>query len=190
MILDQSFIPMILDKSGNKVSHNVIATLIGAAVIALVAQISIPLPFTPVPITGQTFGVALISLLWGQKRGLASVGLYLSLGFSGLPVFALGKSGLNIGPTSGYLMGMLAAAYLMGTLADKGWTKVFWRTWFAAFCGSCMTFICGIMVLSFYIPKDLLLVAGVLPFIPGDVIKTLLAVLIVRQVESRSESSS
>jgi biotin transport system substrate-specific component len=190
MILDQSIVPTILDKSGNKVSHNVIATLIGTAIIALVAQISIPLPFTPVPITGQTFGVALISLLWGQKRGLASVGLYLSLGFCGLPVFALGKSGLNIGPTSGYLIGMMVAAYLMGTLADRGWTKTFWRTWAAAFCGSLVTFLCGVLVLSLYIPKDSLLVAGVLPFIPGDVIKTLLAVVIVRQVASRTESST
>jgi biotin transport system substrate-specific component len=182
MVLEQSFVPGVINKSGNKTSHNVIATLAGTVIIAAVAQISIPLPFTPVPITGQTFGVALIALLWGQKRGFASVALYLSLGFSGLPIFAAGKSGASFGPTSGYLIGMLAAAFLMGTLADRGWTKTFWRTWLAAFCGSGVTFLCGVIVLSFFIPKESLFAAGVLPFIPGDLIKTLLACSIVRQV--------
>lgn len=184
MILEQSFVPGIILKSGNKMSHNVIAALSGSLIIALLAQISIPLSFTPVPITGQTFGVALVSLLWGKQRGIAAVAIYLGLGFSGFPVFAFGKSGWNLGPTSGYLVGMTVAAYLMGSLADKGWTKNFWRTWLAASCGSAVTFFFGALTLSLYIPKGSLLMAGVIPFIPGDLVKTLIACFIVRQVSN------
>lgn len=187
MILEQSFVPTIIIKSGNKMSHNIVATLAGSLTIALVAQISIPLSFTPVPITGQTFGVALISLLWGRWRGFAAVAIYLAIGFSGFPVFAFGRSGWSLGPTSGYLLGMLAAAYLMGTLADRGWTKKFWRTWLAAFFGSGVTFFGGVLVLSLYIPKDSLLMAGVLPFIPGDLAKTLLVCFIIRQIAKTSD---
>ncbi|MNL18170.1 Biotin transporter BioY [compost metagenome] len=187
MILEQSFVPGIILKNGNKISHNLAATLIGSSAIALLAQISIPLSFTPVPITGQTFGVALISLLWGKWRGVAAVTTYLILGFSGVPIFALGKSGWSFGPTSGYLVGMIAAAFLMGTLSDRGWTKKLWRTWLAAFLGSCVTFSFGVLVLSLYVPKESLLIAGVIPFVPGDLVKTLMACFIVRQVSQSSE---
>jgi biotin transport system substrate-specific component len=173
MTAEKSFVPSLVIKFGNKVSHNIIATLMGAVTIAAVAQIKIPLPFTPVPITGQTFGVALISLLWGKTRGFSAVVIYL--------LFAV--TSMSFGPTSGYLIGMLVASYLMGDLADRGWTKKFWSTWLAAFSGSCVILSCGVLVLSLYMPKDSLLMAGVLPFLPGDLIKTLLACFIVRQVE-------
>ncbi len=187
MILEQSFVPNVILKCGNRISHNVIATFAGSVIIALLAQITIPLSFTPVPITGQTFGVALISLLWGKWRGLAAVAVYLTMGFSGLPVFAFGGSGISLGPTSGYLLGMLVAAYIMGGLADRGWTKKIGSTWLAAFFGSCVTFSCGLLVLSLYVPNDTLLMAGVLPFIPGDIVKTLLVCFIVRNVAKTTE---
>ena len=188
MVSQQSFVPAIIVKYGNKIRYNVFATLGGSLVISLLAQISIPLSFTPVPITGQTFGVALISLLWGRLRGFSAVAIYLAIGFSGFPVFAFGKSGFSFGPTCGYLLGMLMVAYLMGTLADRGWTESFWKTWMAAFCGSCVTFLVGVLVLSLFIPKESLLTAGVLPFIPGDLIKTLLVCFIVRQVARKKEN--
>ncbi|WP_413293329.1 biotin transporter BioY [Bdellovibrio sp. HCB185ZH] len=90
---------------------------------------------------------------------------------------------MSFGPTSGYLMGMLIASYLMGDLADRGWTKKFWSTWLAAFFGSCVILSCGVLVLSFYMPHETLFLTGVLPFLPGDFLKTLLACFIVRQVE-------
>lgn len=172
---DQALIPRLLIKKGNLVSHNMIAVLFGIALLSLLAQVSIPLPFTPVPITGQTFGVALTALLWGRKRAVACVVGYLGLGAAGVPVFAAGSFGLAWGPTLGYLIGMLIASFAMGTLADRGWTKTFFRSWLAAFSGSLITFACGLLVLSFFVPREALLMAGLLPFIPGDIVKTLLA---------------
>ncbi|QDK46115.1 biotin transporter BioY [Bdellovibrio sp. ZAP7] len=172
MTAEKSFIPSLVLKLGNKISHNIAATLMGALIIAAVAQIKIPLPFTPVPITGQTFGVALISLLWGKTRGFSAVVIYL--------IFA--TTSISFGPTSGYLIGMLVASYLMGDLSDRGWTGKFWSTWLAAFFGSCVILSCGVLVLSLYMPHDTLLLTGVLPFLPGDFLKTLLACFIVRQV--------
>jgi len=175
MTQDQALMPQLITQNGNRVWQNILSVAVGVAFISLLAQIAIPLPFTPVPITGQTFGVALTALLWGRRRGVATVLTYMTLGGLGLPIFASGHSGLAMGPTLGYLVGMLIASYVMGSLADRGWTNKFYKTWFAAFCGSVITFSCGLAVLSFFIPHSLLLTSGLFPFMPGDVVKTLLA---------------
>ena len=90
--------------------------------MAGMAQVRIPLPFTPVPITGQTFAVLLVGAVLGSRRGAASLLLYLMQGLVGLPFFAGGTSGLAIllGPTGGYLVGFIVAAYLVGLLAARG----------------------------------------------------------------------
>lgn len=150
--------------------------------MSLLAQISISLPWTPVPITGQTLGAALISLSWGRKRSTGIIFSYLALGASGLPVFAHGSSGFSFGPTSGYLFGMLIASFVVGTLADHGYTKTFGKSLFAAFAGSLCTFFFGLLVLSFFVPKDQLLLTGLFPFIPGDVIKNIIAASVSRTV--------
>lgn len=175
MTQDQAFMPQLITQNGNRTWQNILSIAVGVALISLLAQIAIPLPFTPVPITGQTFGVVLTALLWGRRRGVATVLSYMSLGGLGLPIFALGKSGFSVGPTMGYLIGMLIASYVVGTLADRGWTNKFYKTWLAAFCGSVIIFSCGLAVLSYFVPSQLLLTSGLFPFMPGDVIKTLLA---------------
>ena len=162
--------------------QNIVVTFAGAAILALLSQIAISLPFTPVPITGQTLGVALLALTLGRNRGLSSVVLYLMLGAAGLPVFAQAQSGLVFGPTMGYLIGMLLATVLMGSLADKGWTSSFKKTLFAAFMGTVITFVVGVSVLAFFIPAKMLLVAGVLPFLPGSLIKDTLAASVAYKV--------
>jgi biotin transport system substrate-specific component len=134
-----------------------------------------------VPITGQTLGVALCALMFGRARGATAVASYLALGAIGVPLFALGQSGLSFGPTSGYLIGMLLAAFAMGSLADRGWSKSFPRAWLVAFIGSIITFTCGVFVLSFFIPREALFASGVLPFLPGDALKTVIAATIARQ---------
>lgn len=179
MTTTSAFIPELILKKGNTLVHNLTAIASGTFLLCLLAQISILLPFTPVPITGQTFGVALIALLWGKSRGVACVASYLALGSMGLPVFAAASSGLTFGPTFGYLAGMFIASFVMGSLSDLGWTKTFAKTWLAAFIGSVITFSCGVFVLSFFIPSNSLLAAGVLPFVPGDIIKTFIVCLIV-----------
>ncbi len=147
----------------------------GIVMISLLAQLKIVLPWTPVPITGQTFGVALLSLLWGSRLSVATFASYLALGFVGVPIFAGGASGFIVGPTFGYLVGMLIASWCVGKLSDFGWSHGFWTAIAACYIGSIIIYSFGILGLSFFIPIKGLLVAGVLPFLPGDFIKNILA---------------
>lgn len=171
----QAALPIYLEKFPPILVREAMALFTGVALLSLLAQVSIPLPWTPVPITGQTLGVALVALSWGRKRALAVMMSYIAVGAVGLPVFALGKSGLAVGPTMGYLVGMIFASYLVGYLADKGFTKTFGRALLAAYTGSIFIFGFGVLGLSFFIPNEQLLIAGVLPFLPGDLIKNLIA---------------
>lgn len=188
MTQEQALIPQLIINRGNRVLDNSLSIVFGVVLLSLLAQIAIPLPWTPVPITGQTFGVALTALLWGRKRGLAVVMSYLAVGALGLPVFAMGTAGLAVGPTFGYLIGMMVASYWMGFLSDSGWTKSLFRTWLAAVSGSAMTFGFGVLVLSIFVPAKALLVSGVLPFLPGDAIKTVLVTFIVFQIQRSVEN--
>jgi len=141
------------------------------------AYISIQLPWSPVPITGQTFGVLLIAMALGRLRGTGLVLAYLAEGAMGLPVFAGGKAGMAVllGPTGGYLLGFLAAAYIAGTLADCGWDKSLLKSASAMTIGTAIIFICGLIQLSMFVPIDGLLAAGLIPFLPGAAIKIALA---------------
>jgi biotin transport system substrate-specific component len=163
----------------NRNIHRVIVVLGGAAAISLLAQLVIPLQ--PVPITGQTFGVTLMALLLGRRLGFATVLTYLAIGAAGLPVFAGAQSGLTLGPTLGYLVGMAASAFVVGGLADRGYTSSFGRALVAGFCGSALVYTFGLIGLSFFVPREQLLAFGFLPFVPGDLIKTTLAASIAWQ---------
>jgi biotin transport system substrate-specific component len=157
----------------------------GAAALAMLAQISIHVPGTPVPITGQTFGTALLALTYGQRRGLAAFCTYYALGSMNVPVFALGGSGFALGPTSGYLVGMVLAIALVGALVDRGFTNTFLKTWAATVLGSVVIFSFGLLVLGHFIGYHHILQAGLLPFLPGDIIKDLLAASIAWQAHQR-----
>lgn len=175
MTSELALVPQFIIHRGNRVIENFASIFLGIAGITLLAQLSISLPWTPVPITGQTFGVALVGLMWGRLRGVTVVLSYLGLGALGLPVFAGGHAGVSMGPTIGYLIGMVLAAGWMGWLSDLGWTKNFVKSYLAALSGSVIVILCGVTVLSFFVPTKSLFIAGVLPFLPGDFIKTLLA---------------
>ena len=149
---------------GDRALTNVVVVGCAVVILSLMAQVSIPLPFTPVPITGQTFAVSFIGAI-------------------GLPVFASGKSGLG-GPTTGYLIGMLLGTWLMGTLSDRGWTQSFGRTLIAAYIGSLCVFSFGLLVLSLFVPREGLLVAGLYPFVFGDFLKNILAVTLVTKTHN------
>ena len=99
--------------------------LIGTALIALTARIYFLVPGNPVPFTGQTFGVLLVSGALGFRRGLAASALYLLIGALGLPVFAEGKHGVDVilGATGGYLIGFVVASAIVGRLAELGWDR-------------------------------------------------------------------
>lgn len=151
----------------------------GVILVALFAQVKIPLPFTPIPLTGQTFAVLLVGTTLGSKRGAASLTLYTALGAFGLPIFAGGEAGMAYlsGATFGYLLGFIVAAFVSGRLAERGLERNLRTSLIPFFIGTLViyTFGAGWLALLFGVEKAL--VVGVLPFIVGDVIKLALAAL-------------
>lgn len=173
-------------ESASRTQKEVAAFAGGVLSLALLAQIQFPLPWTPVPITGQTFGVALISLLFGRHRAFSIVASYLILGGIGLPFFATAANfGLNLSPTLGYLIGMGFSSLIVGELSDRGWSQNFYSAFFAAQIGSLAVFTCGLTVLSMFVPGAALLTAGLWPFIPGDIIKNLIAARLATRLNSK-----
>lgn len=158
------------------------ALILGSSLfIALAAQLRIPLPFSPVPVTGQTFAVLLLAAIYGSKRGPAAVMTYLILGFSGLPVFAGGAFGAAVllGPTAGYLAGFLGAAYIVGALSERGWDRRAWSTAASMIIGNLVIYIAGTAWLSKLIGWNSALTVGVLPFLVGDAVKITLATFLL-----------
>lgn len=154
--------------------------VVGASLVtALAAQVAIPVPWSPVPITGQTFAVTLSGAVLGARRGFLAQALYLAEGAVGLPVFAAGGAGAAVfaGPTAGYLAAFPLAAALTGTLAQRGWDRRFLTMLPAMLIGSIPVFALGLAQLARFVPADRLLAAGLLPFIPGDLVKATLAAL-------------
>jgi biotin transport system substrate-specific component len=160
------------------VQYDLLRALIGSLFIALCAQVTVPLPFTPVPITGQTLGVLLTGAALGSRLGALAVLAYLAEGFAGLPVFAAGgPPGVArlLAPSAGYLVGFLPAAYLVGWLAERGWDRKVWSTVLAMVLGNLVIYACGLLGLARFVPANGLLAAGLLPFLAGDAIKIALA---------------
>lgn len=156
--------------------RDLLLILAGSLLIALTAQIE--LPMWPVPVTGQTFGVLLVAALLG-RRGALSVVAYISQGALGLPVFAGGAAGIGqlLGPTGGYLVGFVAAAYVVGWLCERGWDRHVGTAVLAMFIGNLTIYLCGTAWLANFVGLEQVLAVGVLPFIPGDVLKIVLAAL-------------
>ena len=160
----------------------------GSLFIALSAQIAVYLPFSPVPVTGQTFAVLLIGALLGSRRGCLSVLLYVIEGAAGLPVFALGRGGIAIlfSPTGGYLIGFIAAAYVTGLLAERGWGRKVETTALVMVLGNIVIYAFGVVWLAclkfiFRVPigNGGLFIIGVYPFVIGDVLKIIIASILL-----------
>ncbi|HSL84237.1 MAG TPA: biotin transporter BioY [Thermoanaerobaculia bacterium] len=151
--------------------------LAGSALVALSAQVVVPLPWTPVPITGQTFGVLFVGALLGSRRGALALTAYLLEGAAGLPVFAGGGSTLAwlAGPTAGYLWSCPLAAWLVGRLAERGWDRRFATAVLALAAGNAVIYAVGLPWLAFYVGWERVLVAGFFPFLPGAAVKIALA---------------
>lgn len=154
--------------------------LIGTALIALSARISIVIPGNPVPFTGQTFGVLLSAGALGFRRGLAASLLYVLIGVVGLPVFAEGKHGLAIllGPSGGYLVGFVLASAIVGRLAELGWDRSLLGGIGAMLLGSIAIYAVGVPWLAYtYFNGDLNqgLVNGLVPYLLWDAVKLVLA---------------
>ncbi len=145
--------------------------------IALSAQVAIPLPFTPVPVTLQTFAVILTGCLLGSGRGFLAALLYLAEGSAGLPFFSGGSAGLAhlFGPTGGYLVGCVAAAFLAGLLSERGLARA-WAGRLAALVVADLTvFVFGVAWLGAFTGFGKAVVLGFTPFVVGDALKVAVA---------------
>lgn len=158
---------------------NVIAVVGGAAFLAALAQVALPIPGSPVPVTGQTLGVLLIGASYGTQLGLATFLTYMLVGLAGAPVFADGASDLArlSGPTGGYLVGMLVATYLVGALAGRRWDQRLRTALPAMLLGNVVIFSFGMFWLHHYTNKSWswTISAGLTPFILGEVLKIAIA---------------
>ncbi len=161
--------------------REVVLILGGSLLIALSAQLQFVLPFSPVPITGQTFAVLLLGALYGSRRGPATVITYLALGVMGLPVFAGGGFGFArlLGPTAGYLIGFVAAAFVVGLLSERGWDRKPWTTTASMIIGNLIIYAAGILWLSKFVGWQAVLSTGFIPFLAGDAFKIALATILL-----------
>jgi len=170
----------------SRLAFQVACAVVGAVLIAGLAQFTIYLPFTPVPITGQTLGVLLVGAAYGPALGAATVGFYLVAAVAGLPVLARNVAGgrdvgvhvLGLGfASAGYLWGFLLAATLVGWLARQGWDRSFRSSVSAMFFGELVIYACGIPWLMHVLGIDVqtALTYGLYPFVVGDTIKLLIA---------------
>lgn len=159
-----------------------VAVLLGTALVALAAQVAVPLPGTPVPLTLQPLAVLVVGGVLGPWLGGASLLLYLALGAAGLPVFTpIGLPGVArlIGPTGGYLLSYPLAAYAVGRLAGDGLR--IGRLALAALLGLALIHLGGLaqlMILTGSLSRAAQF--GTVPFVFGDLVKLVLAVLILR----------
>lgn len=168
---------------------SVASVLFVAALTAAAAQVSVPLPFTSVPFTFQPMIVLLGGLALGPKLGLASQIVYLMAGIAGLPVFAasatLPPGPLRLlGPTGGYLMAYPVAAFVVGYLAERGFSRRYLTSVVAMLAGLAIIYACGVTWLAFFarvggesaaIGIQAAFVAGVVPFVMADLLKLLAA---------------
>ena len=152
--------------------------LSGVIFLSIMSQLIIPLYFTPVPISLGSFGVMLIALLYGRKLGTATVLSYVVAGSLGAPFFAGFKAGSLFSPTGGYILGYIAAALILGFLSDKGIAKSYVKTFLSLLLASAVILVLGALVLILFVPSKNIFMIGVLPFIPGDMLKVVAATLL------------
>jgi biotin transporter BioY len=167
------------DEKRYAVFYDIALVLGGSIVIALCAQLAIG---WPVPVTGQTFAVLILGALLGSRRGSLCVLAYIIEGAVGFSVFAHGRAGFAvlISPTGGYLIGFIAAAYIVGLLAEKGWDRRVGTTILAMFVGNVVIYTFGLLWLSLLMGiSNKVLAVGLYPFIAGDILKAIFAAILL-----------
>jgi biotin transport system substrate-specific component len=171
--------PVLAEVLPEPLTRSGVMIVVAAALTALAAQVSVPVPGSPVPVTGQTFAVLLTAAALGPVRGLAAQVLYLTLGVVGLPVFATAGHGPGVvfGATGGYLLGFLAASAIAGYGARRGADRSPVRTLLLFALASAVIYVIGTawLCLDTGMSVSAGISAGVTPFLPGDTAKALLA---------------
>ena len=165
----------------SRTAWRVLLAFAGSWLVAALAQIEIKLPFTPVPITGQTLGVLLVGASFGAGLGAVSLALYLAQGAVGLPFFSGGDSGLEFlrlsAATGGYLWGFIASAAVVGALAQRRWDRSIRSSIGEMFLGELVLYAIAIpwLMQALDVPFTKALELGFTPFVVGDTIKLLAA---------------
>lgn len=158
----------------------VVLMAVGTALLTLSAKVQVPLPY--VPMTLQTLVVLIIGASYGWRLGGATVGLYLLQGAMGAPVFAGPVAGpaYLMGPTGGFLFGFLAAAIVMGVMAERGWDRSLARVVIMMSIGHAVIFAFGLAQLSLVMPFAQAWTVGAAPFVAATLVKTALAVALMQ----------
>lgn len=169
--------------------RGVLFVAVGTALLTLSAKINVPLPY--VPMTMQSFVVLLIGAAYGWRLGVATILAYLAEGAMGLPVFAgpVGGLAVIVGSTGGYLAGFVVAAFLMGWLSERGWDRSVLRLTVAMCVGHVVMLACGFawLVAGIKIGADKAWLVGVVPFIAGSVVKSVLGAVLLPVVRRRAD---
>lgn len=177
-------------RAAARAAFQVACAVAGSLLVAGLAQISFKLPFTPVPVTGQTLGVLLVGAAYGPALGAATMGLYLLWGVIGMPVFAPQADGSHLtgievlrvsSATGGYLWGFVVAAALTGWLSRRGWDRDFRSSVSMMLLGSIVIYAFGVpwLMASLGLPLEKGLAFGLYPFVIGDTLKLLAAAAVL-----------
>ncbi len=156
--------------------RDLLAVLGAAGLIGITAQIAFPLPGTPVPVTGQTFGVLLTGCALGSRRAPLASALYVALGLVGVPWFVHASAGWQ-GPSTGYLLGFVLSAALCGFLAERGADRTVWRALPTMVVGEVVTFACGVgwLGVDLHVSAAKAVALGLTPFLAGEGVKLAVA---------------
>lgn len=155
-------------------ARNLALAVAGTLVVAAAAQVNVPM--LPVPMTLQTLAVLMIGAAYGARLGAATLALYALEGAIGLPVFAEFRSGIMLA-SFGYVLGFIAAAYVVGYLAERGWDRSVPKMFAAMLLGAAVLYVPGLIWLSFWIGGPAAIQYGLVPFLAGDVVKAAVAAL-------------
>lgn len=165
--------------SRNTLTSHVTLVIGGVLFLAAMAQISVPIPGSPVPVTGQTLATLLLGSAYGASLGFTTFGAYLALGAVGAPFFAQASHGYHVisGATGGYLVGMLAASAITGALAGRKWDQKITTAIFAMLIGNIATFTVGLIWLHHVTAQSWswTISKGLTPFLLGELIKIAIA---------------
>lgn len=172
-------IPAVLEQ--RRAIAQVLMVIAGSAIIAIAAQIAIPIPFTPVPLTMQPLAVLLVGIALGATRGSAAATLYLLEGAAGLPVFAQGHGGALwlIGPTAGYLLSYPFAAFVAGWFSERGWGSTILRALAGMLAALAVIYAGGWAWLAMLSGPRAAFTMGIVPFFVADIVKVAIGAAIL-----------
>jgi biotin transport system substrate-specific component len=185
-----TLLQVVAAREGLSTAFRAVVVLFATVLTIVAAQVSVPLPFTPVPFTLQPMVVLLAGAALGPRLGMTSQILYLALGLAGLPVFAASPilpqgAARLVGPTGGFLMSYPLAAFVAGYLSERGFDRRYLTSVLAMAAGLAVVFACGLGWLAFGAPHAGLSAAiatGLVPFLPADILKIFLAATVLPAV--------